>query len=118
VTFDEVLEWLRGLSSTVWQPFSGCPDFLELGIADHWKSAGSAKLWRKSFKESWDSQVMTQLQLHLVSNTRNYIALETAFQTPFEHWLGLEVSEEQEQSQGRYQLDRACLDDLVRVILS
>lgn len=81
----------------------GDVSFLELGVADWWKSEGSKRIWVAG-EAGLTAQSLSQKlsdQQQLLRSTKNYVALECAIGQP-EQWLGIEVSTHKDD---HYELD-------------
>ena len=75
--------------------YTGHPDFLELGVVNHWKSFGAMCFWRSddgSKFAAFENVLKTRLDFMSVLPTP--AAIEFAFSTPVPHWIGVTVSYE------------------------
>jgi hypothetical protein len=70
------------------------PAHLELGVIDHWTTAGSLVIWRANTPKPTTTQLvgLAGRNKNLRRNPLNHVALEFAFGKPA-HWLGVQVSD-------------------------
>lgn len=70
------------------------PDFLEVGVFNQWRSAGSCILWRRGEPPLERSALRRRLEEHsrLLRPFAAPVMLEIARRTPVPAWLGVQVS--------------------------
>lgn len=72
---------------------NGEPDFMELGVVNHWNSFGPIRFWNKNDGSAYDGFLC---ELQTASRFLEILpapaAIEFAFSNPIPHWIGLTVS--------------------------
>lgn len=69
--------------------------YAELGVVDYWKSFGSLILRKRGDPDTSPEglEALVSTNVGLISNDKNYIAMEFAYPNPVEHWVAVQVSE-------------------------
>lgn len=79
--------------------FNRGADFMELGVVNHWNSFGPMRFWNRNSGSQYDSFLSAlETAPRFLDRLPGHAAIELAFLDPIPHWMGLQVSTEENDS--------------------
>lgn len=75
------------------------PTGVELGVINWWKSMGSIEIWKGSESKNINKNVLKEKlekNSHLLKNNNNYVAMEFNYRVAPHYWIGIQVSDKQD----------------------